>query len=245
MQIRRSLEVILREFEEGNETGEVSVIQKICDESNLKHFSYVAVSPLAAQNSKPHILHNYSPEWERCYWENNFLEIDPVLKLGFKSLMPLDWRSVRQISATNNDFFNQANELGVGNVGITIPIRGPNGDKGILSFSTHEKESYWDMYLKENLPHINLIAYHLHRIVQQTNMPSMADIKMGRRELEVLQWLARGKSKQDVADILGISVHTVKTYTESARFRLNALNTTHAVSKAISLSLIHPTHWSY
>ncbi len=41
-----------------------------------------------------------------------------------------------------------------------------------------------------------------------------------------------------VAEMLSISEHTLRVYIESARFKLGATNTTHAVAKAITEGLI-------
>jgi DNA-binding CsgD family transcriptional regulator len=50
--------------------------------------------------------------------------------------------------------------------------------------------------------------------------------------------LAIGYSRAQVADQLSISEHTLRVYIESARFKLGALNTTHAVARALSRGLI-------
>lgn len=50
--------------------------------------------------------------------------------------------------------------------------------------------------------------------------------------------LALGHSRAQVADELSISEHTVRVYIESARFKLGAMNTTHAVARALSRGLI-------
>lgn len=47
-----------------------------------------------------------------------------------------------------------------------------------------------------------------------------------------------GYSRGQVADLLNISEHTLRAYIESARFKLGALNTTHAVARATSEGLI-------
>ena len=41
-----------------------------------------------------------------------------------------------------------------------------------------------------------------------------------------------------VAEKLGISEHTLRVYIESARFKLGALNTTHAVARAMIRGMI-------
>ncbi|MEH6741748.1 MAG: helix-turn-helix transcriptional regulator, partial [Sulfitobacter sp.] len=50
--------------------------------------------------------------------------------------------------------------------------------------------------------------------------------------------LAIGYSRAQVANSLAISEHTLRVYIESARFKLGALNTTHAVARAMSRGLI-------
>jgi DNA-binding CsgD family transcriptional regulator len=47
-----------------------------------------------------------------------------------------------------------------------------------------------------------------------------------------------GYNRAQVAQALSISEHTVRVYIESARFKLGAMNTTHAVARAISRGLI-------
>jgi len=50
--------------------------------------------------------------------------------------------------------------------------------------------------------------------------------------------LAVGYSRAQVAETLSISEHTLRVYVESARFKLGAMNTTHAVARALSRGLI-------
>jgi DNA-binding CsgD family transcriptional regulator len=59
-----------------------------------------------------------------------------------------------------------------------------------------------------------------------------------KRELETLEWSAEGKSIADIAILMRISSETVKAHLDSARFKLQALNRVHAVSKAIRAGLI-------
>ena len=58
------------------------------------------------------------------------------------------------------------------------------------------------------------------------------------REIDAMTLLAMGYSRAQVAETLSISEHTLRVYIESARFKLGALNTTHAVARAMSRGLI-------
>ena len=52
------------------------------------------------------------------------------------------------------------------------------------------------------------------------------------RETEVLSWIAKGKSNQDIAEILGLSFRTVKKYIEHIFNKLGVGNRTAAVLRA-------------
>ena len=85
-----------------------------------------------------------------------------------------------------------------------------------------------------------LIAHFLHQAVRNLeNRDAHLDyVTLSPRETESLQLLGGGLNRAAVADRLNISEHTVRVYVESARFKLGAANTTHAVAKAMSHGLI-------
>jgi len=61
---------------------------------------------------------------------------------------------------------------------------------------------------------------------------------LSKRELEVLKYLAIGKTREEIAIILGLSIHTVKTHVQTIQRRLNACNTTSAVARAYELGVL-------
>jgi len=61
---------------------------------------------------------------------------------------------------------------------------------------------------------------------------------LSRREREVLQWAAEGKTEWEIGQILGLSEHTADKFVRSARLKLAAENRTHAVAQALRLGLI-------
>ena len=54
----------------------------------------------------------------------------------------------------------------------------------------------------------------------------------------MLSLLAVGLTRTQAADYLGLSEHTVRVYIESARKKVGAANTLHAVARAQLLGLI-------
>ena len=59
------------------------------------------------------------------------------------------------------------------------------------------------------------------------------------REMDVLKCLADGLTTQQIANQLFISENTVKTHVRHILEKLEATNRTEAVSKAISIGLLH------
>jgi DNA-binding CsgD family transcriptional regulator len=55
------------------------------------------------------------------------------------------------------------------------------------------------------------------------------------RETEVLSWIAKGKTNQDIAEILSLSLRTVKKHIENIFKKLGVENRTAAVLRAQDL----------
>ena len=60
------------------------------------------------------------------------------------------------------------------------------------------------------------------------------------RELEVLKYLALGKTFEEIAIICGVGTETVKTHTKNLRAKLDAPTSIAAVSRAYELGILRP-----
>ncbi|MGR3364439.1 MAG: helix-turn-helix transcriptional regulator [Maritimibacter harenae] len=80
-----------------------------------------------------------------------------------------------------------------------------------------------------NLTHLKIASLPI-----ETNRP-----KLSRRQLEVLEWVAEGKSNQDVATIMGVSVPTIEKHLRLAREKLGVDTTAQAIAKITFLNQFH------
>lgn len=64
--------------------------------------------------------------------------------------------------------------------------------------------------------------------------------RLSPRQLETMTYIAKGFSNQEVANMLGLSIDTVKDYLKTIYTRLDVSTRAEAVSLAVSLGLIHP-----
>ncbi|WP_308915530.1 helix-turn-helix transcriptional regulator [Jannaschia sp. LMIT008] len=70
--------------------------------------------------------------------------------------------------------------------------------------------------------------------------PIFAECPLTPREVEVLIWVARGKSGRDIGVILGISVHTVDTLVRRILDRLDTASRTTAAVRAAQNGWLPP-----
>lgn len=63
-------------------------------------------------------------------------------------------------------------------------------------------------------------------------------VDLSEREIQCLNWTAAGKTSSEIADILGLSEHTVNHYLNHVAKKLDAVNRVQAVVKAMRLGLI-------
>ena len=64
-------------------------------------------------------------------------------------------------------------------------------------------------------------------------------ISLSTRELQVLTYLAQSFSNKEIADILGVTHHTVKAHVAGIIHKLGARNRLEAVMKALNMELIN------
>jgi DNA-binding NarL/FixJ family response regulator len=83
-----------------------------------------------------------------------------------------------------------------------------------------------------------IIAARLAGVARTSRWPKT--IALNDREVEVLTWVARGKTSNEIAKILGLTKRTVDFHTDNARTKLDAATRTEAVLKAATGRLIEP-----
>lgn len=182
----------------------------------------------------------YSQEWAARYQEQNYIRIDPVVIGCYQRFHPVDWKQLDWSSRAARAFQAESLEFGVGNQGYSIPIRGPNGQFALFTVNHTCTDPEWADFTETKRRELILIAHYFNQKALDFapgRAPEPAQA-LSPREVDALTLLAIGYSRAQVAETLSISEHTVRVYIESARFKLGAMNTTHAVARAICRGLI-------
>ena len=213
-------------------------LDQLCARLGLDFGSYATTSPVSGAVQG---YANYPDAWKMHYMRRNLHLVDPTIHRAALSIAPVDWSRFQRDEKFEAVFF-AAHDFGIPNKGLTIPVRGPYGDRGLLSVTRQCSDGEWEKLIPKIIGELQMAAVHMHDAVMRSDVISRAlrQPKLSAREREVLQWVAAGKTMQDIGDILLISDRTVEVHLRSAREKLGALTTVQAVGRAIGLGLIYP-----
>lgn len=97
-----------------------------------------------------------------------------------------------------------------------------------------------DDYVTKPIDFELLIAIIRHRLAAAEKGVEKSELRLTEREVQVLTWVARGKSSSDIATILGISERTVNFHLDNAMRKAGVATRVQAAVKCAMLGLIEP-----
>jgi len=164
--------------------------------------------------------------------------IDPTISHGSKAVLPFDWDELARDDPAVQAFFADAASHDVGVNGLSIPVRNRRGVYSLVSYTSNHSKQEWEDFKKTNMVKLQLISVLIDSAASVNLKLTSPPVKLSKREEQCLIWAARGKTYQDISDILNISFGSVKSYLDTARHKLNCANLTHAVGVAIATGVI-------
>jgi DNA-binding CsgD family transcriptional regulator len=187
----------------------------------------------------PYVRTTYRDSWVARYLLRGYVKVDPIVREGLIRQMPFDWREV-DVPQAAQDFLLDAQEHGVGANGSSIPIVDKKR-RALFSLNSRKPASEWSNLVQTYSHEWLDLAFLIHRkAVFELHGEHDPIPQLGPREKECLHWSALGKTNDEIAEILGLSMHTTQRYLTSARHKLGAASTTSATALAIQLRLINP-----
>ena len=237
METVTKLEEFLGKLEASQTPNEVqTLVESLRDTYGVTNAVYHAVN----LDGAPYAALTYSPEWMDQYQEQNYLQVDPVVRGALQQFHPMDWSRLDWSSPGSRAFMGEATEAGVGNQGLSIPIRGPNGQFALFTVNHQCNDNEWGKFAAEAKRDMMLISHYIHQQVVKIVLPDgpRKFTNLSPRETDSLKFLAIGHSRGQIAEKMQISEHTLRVYIDSARHKLGALNVVHAVATAYSQDLI-------
>lgn len=215
-------------------------LDALCERYDLSHVTFLVVCSGGGSNSFPYYCTTYPGTWTAKYLERGYFDIDPVIDIMRWGFLPVDWGSLDRQSGGAHRLFKEARAHGIGSQGLTIPIRGSHGERSLFSVTSTLPRREWTRLRDSSIHEMQILSHYLH----ETVFDALGFRKFGRirklsgRESQCLQLLAMGRISKQIAAELGISESAVKLYLRSARLKLGAVTSHHAVARATFLELI-------
>lgn len=242
--LRRSSETVATLIDGLSRAGRIpegaDILRRAMSTFGLGHVSYVAMNVPTQPTALPLHAVTYSPEWLKRYVQRSYIDIDPVIRAGLGGLLPIDWSRIDRSDRLVARFFGEAQECRVGRQGLSFPIRGRHHEFALFSVTSDMSDREWVELRPRLVPEMLLLAHHFHQFALDRAGVEIPDYsgRLSQREKDCLRWRATGKSDWDIAQIMNISERTVKFHLENARGKLDSLNTTQAVAKALACGAI-------
>lgn len=210
------------------------------DRFGVLHLSYWF---LGTSNAVPDRMIWFST-YDEAYMAQYLNDFTPLgdrgFALCFRRMMPLDWTEARMMDESVNAIHALAESYGIGRHGLSFPIRDPGLGDAMFSVNFECPDRHWDEVRTLLVADTHLFAHYFHhrmRGVVSAHTIS-ASFDLSRREREVLQWAAEGKTAWETAKLLGVSASAVNLYASRAMTKLRAQTKTQAVAIAVRHDLL-------
>jgi LuxR family quorum sensing-dependent transcriptional regulator len=173
-------------------------------------------------------------EYIERYIEKNYVVRDPVVTELRRTVNPYSWSDVRarrDLSKSEKAILDEGREFAARD-GLTIPIVSLSGSMSL--FCPCGLEPNLSERARAALEIIGIYADQaLKRAILQGHREEPAHTPLTPREREIMQWVATGKTDDEIGDILSIGATTVTSHVENAKQKLDAFRRTYAVVQAL------------
>lgn len=190
----------------------------------------------------PLYISNYPDRWTDRYIGRQYSRIDPVIDRAAQDFLPFYWTCPDDIGSVPREqrtLFEEARTHDIA-CGFTIPIHDSNGRTASFNVAAGSPAAEFQTLVEANRPTLHLmgIYFHAHAREKARAANDGKRPRLSPREIDCLDWSARGKTHAEVALILGLSRRTVKFHVENAMRKFGVTTTRQAIARATMLGMI-------
>jgi DNA-binding CsgD family transcriptional regulator len=216
------------------------ILKATAAEVGLSHIAHLRFSSDRSEDvTVLTAVNTYSKEWQARYFLKQYSRIDPVIRFGAQATAPFDWDTLNREDPAVQNFFADAVSHHVGRNGLSIPVRNRKNTHSLVSFSSDLPKQEWEKYKLSNMTNLQQLSALIDSAESiDRKKLQKTPVQLSVREEQCLSLAARGKTQQEVAEILDLSLGSVKTHLDTARRKLHCKNLTHAVGVAVAAGVI-------
>lgn len=206
-------------------------------------FTIVRDIDLGPQYSRHGVMQNYPEAWHNHYMASGYELIDPVRVYVTQTQEVFAWTSLEEklggLTAKQKLCLNEAAEVGIRNGICAATTNSLTSLAGIAAATTekidaaHIEFDLFEAYCRQ-------FYKSFKRLALQDAPLQVQNIALSDREREILNWVALGKTDEEIREILAINIGTVRFHTQAIFRKLDVHNRPYAVLKAIRLGLLDP-----
>ncbi len=182
--------------------------------------------------------HGIPPHFQDKVLKEKLYLVNPVPELAAKSTDPFFWSDIpkmKELLEGEEAFLHDVLHKYIGD-GLAIQVFGPQSRNGLLQLSYGGKRP---QISQREIKELQMAAQLGHLTYCRMTPDYEQDPHgMTSREREVLHWISQGKSNSVIADILGISVHTVDTHVRRIFRKLDVNDRTTAAVKGMGAGIV-------
>ena len=199
---------------------------------------YHHLPPLgAADEGKTRIAAGGVPlSWLRPYVREKLYRVDPIPIFALRIESPFFWSDIYEkakLEAHQKAFLKRFEEQNLGE-GLAVQVFGPGGRNGYFGLGIKGERPSRDKISEYQC--VCNIGHQRYCENVRSRLPTPPPLSV--RELQILEWVARGKSNSVIADIMGISIHTVDAYLRRVFLKLGTTDRITAAIRGMGTGLI-------
>lgn len=213
-------------------------LKRVTENFGARAFMVTNIPATTSQVLSPNsVITNWPAELLNVYDHGRFLVSSPIAQQLRSSTLPMHYElqsmasnRSQEASASIKALFERFKMVR----GACFPVHDTSGNRGAVSFLGDR-----DLFSHQEMLELLYVSVHVFdRLAEIRNLDVRTVDKLTDREIDCLNWTAAGKTSAEIAEILTLSEHTVNHYLNRATKKLDAVNRTQAVVKALRIGLI-------
>ena len=184
------------------------------------------------------VAHGFPEDWVKKYIREKLFRIDPVPEYAFQRETPFLWKDTPLELFPGDEqkrFWKALKGADFGD-GLAVQAFGPGGRNGYFGLGFGGAAHALPEGERTMLQSACQAAHLKYCLLLRETLPPPP--QLSQRERQILEWVARGKSNSVIAEILGISSHTVDAYLRRVFMKLGTTDRMTAAIRGLGMGVI-------